>query len=55
MMAVPLPLSVKARQRGSGPDSAKAGGGYPVAVPAGSLSRRVACLVLAQGLSNRNA
>ena len=31
MVAVPLPLSVKVRPRGSGPDSARAGGGYPVA------------------------
>ena len=31
MTAVPLPLSVKDRPLGSGPDSARAGGGYPVA------------------------
>src|ERR1019366_4630758 len=31
MTAVPFPLSVKLRPPGSGPDSARAGGGYPVA------------------------
>lgn len=31
MMAVPLPLSVKVRPLGSGADSVRAGGGYPVA------------------------
>ena len=31
MMAVPFPLSVKVRPLGSDPDSARAGGGYPVA------------------------
>src|ERR1700733_4915065 len=30
MVAVPLPLSVKVRPPGSGPDSARAGAGYPV-------------------------
>ena len=30
-MAVPFPLSVKVRPLGSDPDSARAGGGYPVA------------------------
>jgi len=32
MMAVPFPLSVKVRPLGSDPDSARAGGGYPVAL-----------------------
>ena len=31
MTAVPFPLSVKVRPPGSGPDSASAGAGYPVA------------------------
>jgi hypothetical protein len=31
MTAVPFPLSVKVSPRGSGPDSASAGAGYPVA------------------------
>ncbi len=31
MTAVPFPLSVKVRPLGSGPDSASAGAGYPVA------------------------
>src|ERR1019366_1462645 len=31
MVAVPSPLSVKLRPPGSGPDSARAGAGYPVA------------------------
>ena len=31
MMAVPFPLSVKVRPLGGGPDSVRAGAGYPVA------------------------
>ena len=47
MTAVPFPLSVKDRPPGSGPDSARAGAGYPV-VRTVSLSAAPALTLMAR-------